>query len=46
VGGRPPQIDEIEVVVATLADEGRPSERLGVTHWLGEAATVEETGSA
>jgi transposase len=31
--GRPPEIDEIEVVVATLADEGRPPEHLGVTHW-------------
>jgi transposase len=32
-GGRPSEIDEIEVVVATLADEGRPPEHLGVTHW-------------
>ena len=31
--GRPAEIDEIEVVVATLADEGRPPEHLGVTHW-------------
>ena len=31
--GRPPEIDEIAVVVATLADKGRPPERLGVTHW-------------
>jgi hypothetical protein len=31
--GRPTEIDEIEVVVATLADEGRPPEHLGVTHW-------------
>jgi transposase len=31
--GRPPEIDEVDVVVATLADEGRPPERLGVTHW-------------
>ena len=31
--GRPPQVDEIAVVVATLADEGRPPEHLGVTHW-------------
>jgi transposase len=31
--GRPPEIDEIEVVVATLADQGRPPEHLGVTHW-------------
>jgi len=26
-------IDEIDVVVATLADDGRPPERLGVTLW-------------
>jgi transposase len=31
--GRPAQIDEIDVVVATLADGGRPPERLGITHW-------------
>jgi hypothetical protein len=34
--GRPPEIDEIDevdVVVATLADEGRPPARLGITHW-------------
>src|ERR1700752_484073 len=30
---RPPGIDEIDVVVATLADDGRPPARLGVTHW-------------
>jgi transposase len=31
--GRPPEIDEIDVVVATLADNGRPPAHLGVTHW-------------
>src|SRR6201988_1428533 len=31
--GRPPEIDEIDVVVATLADDGGPPARLGVTHW-------------
>ena len=31
--GRPAEIDEVEVVVATLADEGRPPPRLGITHW-------------
>jgi len=31
--GRPPVIDEIDVVVATLALDGRPPERLGITHW-------------
>src|SRR6476659_625057 len=33
--GRPPEIDEIDVVVATLADEGRPPARLGVAElWI------------
>ena len=31
--GRPAVIDEIAVVVATLADAGRPPDRLGITHW-------------
>ena len=31
--GRPPVIDEIDVVVATLASDGRPPGRLGITHW-------------
>ena len=31
--GRPPQISEADVVVATLADDGRPPARLGITHW-------------
>src|SRR6266496_502230 len=31
--GRPPRIDEVDVVVATLADNGRPPARLGITHW-------------
>jgi transposase len=31
--GRPAVIDEIDVVVATLANEGRPPVRLGITHW-------------
>jgi transposase len=31
--GRPAEIDEAGVVVATLADDGRPPERLGITHW-------------
>jgi transposase len=31
--GRPPEIDEIDVVVATLADDGRPPAHLGVMHW-------------
>ena len=31
--GRPAEIDEAGVVVATLADGGRPPARLGITHW-------------
>ena len=31
--GRPAEISEADVVVATLADDGRPPERLGITHW-------------
>ena len=31
--GRPAEIDEITVVVATLADDGVPPQRLGITHW-------------
>jgi transposase len=31
--GRPPEVDEIDIVVATLSDGGRPPEDLGVRHW-------------
>lgn len=31
--GRPPEIGEADVVVATLANDGRPPDRLGITHW-------------
>jgi transposase len=31
--GRPPRIDEADVVVATLAGGGRPPAHLGITHW-------------
>lgn len=31
--GRPAVIDEIDVVAATLANEGRPPEWLGITYW-------------
>jgi transposase len=31
--GRPPEIDEADVVVATLAGGGKPPARLGITHW-------------
>ena len=36
--GRPPEIDEIDVVVATLAEDGRPPAHLGVTHWSARLA--------
>jgi transposase len=39
--GRPSEIDEIDVVVATLADEGRPPARLGVTHWSARLLAAE-----
>ena len=31
--GRPPRIDEVDVVVATLAGGGRPPQQLGISHW-------------
>ena len=31
--GRPAVIDEIDVVVATLENDGRPPARLGISHW-------------
>jgi hypothetical protein len=31
--GRPAEVDEIEVVAATLVNSGRPPRRLGITHW-------------
>src|SRR5450755_2685751 len=31
--GQPAEISEADVVVATLTDDGRPPERLGITHW-------------
>jgi transposase len=39
--GRPPEIDEIDVVVATLTDDGRPPARLGVTHWSARLLAAE-----
>jgi transposase len=39
--GRPRQVDEIEVVTTTLADGGRPPERLGVTHWSARLLAAE-----
>lgn len=31
--GRPREVDELESVTTTLSNDGRPPERLGVTHW-------------
>ena len=31
--GRPTRVDEIEVVAATLANDGRPPAHLGASHW-------------
>jgi transposase len=31
--GRPARIDEVDVLVATLANGGRPPQRLGIGHW-------------
>jgi transposase len=39
--GRPTEIDEVDVVVATLADEGRPPQRLGATHWSARLLAAE-----
>jgi transposase len=39
--GRPPEIDDVQVVVATLAEDGRPPERLGVTHWSARLLAAE-----
>jgi transposase len=39
--GRPPQIDEVDVVVATLAEDGRPPAHLGVTHWSARLLAAE-----
>jgi hypothetical protein len=38
--GRPPEISEADVVIATLADDGRPPERLGITHWPAASAAI------
>ena len=39
--GRPPRIDEVDVVVTTLADGGRPPQRLGITHWSARPLAAE-----
>src|SRR5579863_9797900 len=38
--GRPPRIDEVDVVVATLAGGG-PPQRLGVAHWSARLLAAE-----
>src|ERR1035438_3090128 len=39
--GRPAEIDEARVMVATLADGGRPPERLGITYWSARVMAAE-----
>jgi transposase len=39
--GRPAVIDEIDVVVATLANDSQPPERLGITHWSARLLAAE-----
>jgi transposase len=39
--GRPRRIDEVDVVVATLASGGRPPQRLGITHWSARLLAAE-----
>jgi transposase len=39
--GRPPQIDEADVVVASLASDGRPPPRLGATQWSARLLAAE-----
>jgi transposase len=39
--GRPPRIDEVDVMVATLANGGRPPQRLGITHWSARIVAAE-----
>jgi transposase len=39
--GRPAEIDEIDVVVATLAQDGRPPAHLAVTHWSARLLAAE-----
>ena len=39
--GRPPEIDEIDVVVATVSEDGRPPAHWGVTHWSARLLVTE-----
>jgi transposase len=40
--GRPAQIDEARVMVATLANGGRPPERLGISYWSVRVMAAEQ----
>jgi DNA-binding CsgD family transcriptional regulator len=44
--GRPPEISEADVVIATLADDGRPPQRLGITHWSARFLAAEPAALA
>jgi transposase len=39
--GRPPRIDEVDVVVATLGGGGRPPAQLGITYWSARCLAAE-----
>jgi transposase len=39
--GRPPRIDEADVVVATLASDGRPPQQLGAAQWSARLLAAE-----
>lgn len=39
--GRPPRIDEADIVVASLASDGRPPPRLGATQWSARLLAAE-----
>jgi DNA invertase Pin-like site-specific DNA recombinase len=39
--GRPAEIDDVAVVIATLAEDGRPPEHLGVTPWSARLLATE-----
>jgi transposase len=40
--GRPAEIDEARVMVATLTDGGRPPERLGISYWSARVMAAEQ----
>lgn len=39
--GRPAKVDEIKIVATTLADDGRPPEHLGASHWSSRLLAAE-----